>query len=70
MRRPAPWVPPPAVDHEVRQRLVARDALLAMRTQLRNQRHALLQWPVVVEGVRAHLDELVAGLCQDLDVGW
>lgn len=40
---PAPWTPPPVVDHEVRQRLVARDGLLAMRTQARNQRHALLQ---------------------------
>jgi transposase len=60
--RPAPWAPPPAVYHEVRQRLVVRDALLAMRTQARNQRHALLQWPVVVEGVRQHLDELIADL--------
>jgi transposase len=59
--QPAPWAPPPAVYHEVRQRLVARDGLLAMRTQARNQRHALLQWPVVVEGVRRHLDELIAG---------
>ena len=47
---PAPWTPPPTVYHEVRQRLVARDALLDMRQQIRNQRHALLQWPVVVEG--------------------
>ena len=60
--RPAPWTPPPAVYHEVRQRLVARDGLLAMRTQARHQRHALLQWPVVVEGVRQHLDELIADL--------
>ena len=60
--RPAPWSPPPAVDHEVRQRLVARDGLLAMRTQARNQRHALPQWPVVVAAVRQHLDELVADL--------
>jgi transposase len=60
--RPAPWSPPPAVYHEVRQRLVARDGLVAMRTQARNQRHALLQWPVVVDGVRQHLDELVADL--------
>ena len=60
--RPAPWAPPPAIDHEVRQRLVARDGLLAMRTRARNQRHALLQWPVVVEGVRQHLDELIADL--------
>ena len=59
--RPSPWTPPPAVYHEVRQRLVARDGLLAMRQQARNQRHALLQWPVVVEGVRQHLDELIAG---------
>jgi transposase len=60
--RPAPWAPPPAVYHEVRQRLVARDGLLAMRTQARNQRHALLQWPVVVAAVREHLDELIADL--------
>jgi transposase len=58
---PAPWAPPPAVYHEARQRLVARDALLAMRTQARNQRHALLQWPVVIAAVRQHLDELIAG---------
>jgi transposase len=60
--RPAPWTPPPAVDHEVRQRLVARDGLLARRTQARNQRHALLQWPVVAAAVRQHLDELLADL--------
>ena len=60
--RPAPWTPPPAVDHEVRQRLVARDGLLTMRTQARNQRHALQQWPVVVAAVRQHLDELIAAL--------
>src|SRR5918997_3627818 len=60
--RPSPWTPPPAVYHEVRQRLVARDALLAMRPQARNQRHGLLQWPVVVEGVRRQLDELIADL--------
>ena len=60
--RPAPWTPPPAVDHEVRQRLVARDGRLTMRTQARNQRHALVQWPVVVAAVRQHLDELIADL--------
>jgi len=60
--RPAPWTPPPAVYHEVQQRLVARDGLLTMRTQARHQRHALLQWPVVVAAVREHLDELIADL--------
>jgi transposase len=60
--QPPPWVPPPLVYHEARRRLVARDALLALRTQARNRRHALLQWPVVVAGVRQHLDEIVADL--------
>jgi transposase len=60
--RPAPWTPPPAVHHEVRQRLVTRDGLLTMRTQARNQRHALLQWPVIVAAVRQHRDELIADL--------
>ncbi|MDQ2898100.1 MAG: IS110 family transposase [Actinomycetota bacterium] len=60
--RPAVWTPPPAVYHEVRQRLTARDALVAMRQQTRNQRHALLQWPVVVASVRDHLDGVIAML--------
>lgn len=59
---PAPWCPPPAVYHEVRQRLVARDGLLSMRQQARNQRHALVQWPVVVAAAREHLDALIADL--------
>lgn len=58
--RPAVWTPPPAVYHEVRQRLTARDALVAMRQQTRNQRHALVQWPVVVASVQHHLDEVIA----------
>ena len=58
--RPAVWTPPPAVYHEIRQRLTARDALVAMRQQTRNQRHALVQWPVVVASVRHHLDDVIA----------
>ncbi len=60
--RPAPRTPPPAVYHEARQRLVARDGLLTLRTQARHQRHALLQWPVVVAAVREHRDALIADL--------
>lgn len=52
----------PAVYHEVRQRLTARDALVTMRQQTRNQRHALVQWPVVVASVRGHLDGVIAML--------
>ena len=59
-RQPPIWSPPPQVYHELRQRLVARDGLLEMRQQARNQRHALLQWPVVIAAVRDHLDGVIA----------
>jgi transposase len=58
----APWRPPPPVYHELRQRLLAREALIGLRQQARNQRHALLQWPVVVEAARRQFDELIADL--------
>jgi transposase len=61
-RVPPRWTPPPQVYHELRQRLVARDGLLTMRQQARNQRHALLQWPVVIEAVREQLDQVIAEL--------
>ena len=65
-RQPAPWTPPPAVYHELRQRLVARDSLLSMRQQARNQRHALQQWPVTVASVLTQLDGVIADLDQRL----
>lgn len=61
-RKPAPWTPPPQVYHELRQRLLARDGLLEMRQQARNQLHALLQWPVVIASVRQQLDSLIVDL--------
>jgi transposase len=61
-RSPEPWTPPPTVYHELRQRLVARDGLLTMRQQARNQLHALLQWPVVVAEVQAQMEAVIAGL--------
>jgi transposase len=61
-RRPAPWSPPPELYHELRQRLAARDALIAMRQQARNHRHALLRWPTVVPAVQEQLDQLLADL--------
>jgi transposase len=61
-RQPSAWTPPPAVYHELRQRLLLRDSLVDMRQQARNQRHALLHWPVVVAGVRQQLEELIADL--------
>lgn len=62
-RQPTPWTPPPAVYHELRQRLVTCDGVLSMRQQARNQRHALQQWPVMVASVLEHLD----GVITDLD---
>lgn len=61
-RQPSRWTPPPAAYHELRQRLMARDALLAMRQQARNQQHALSQWPVVVAAVTDRFDAVVAAL--------
>ena len=56
------WTPPPAVYHEVRQRLLARDGLMTMRQQARNQHHALMQWPVVVAAVQTQLNAVIADL--------
>jgi len=60
--RPAVWVPPPAVYHEVRQRLLVRDGLVTMRQQARNQHHALAQWPVVVAGAAEQLAAVIADM--------
>jgi transposase len=60
--QPAPWTPPPAVYHELKQRLTQRDALLDLRGQVRNQRHALLQHPMVVAAVQERMDRLIATL--------
>ncbi len=65
-RKPAPWTPPPAVYHELRQRLVVRDGLLGMRQQARNQLHALQQWPVQVASVLEQLDGVIGELDQRL----
>ncbi len=74
-RHPSAWTPPPQVYHELRQRLVARDALLEMRQQARNHHHALAQWPVQIasvkdqlEAVIAELDERITTLEQEISV--
>ena len=56
------WTPPPAVYTELQQRLTHRDALVTLRTQVRNQLHALGQQPVVVASVRLHLEHLIVQL--------
>jgi transposase len=59
-RQPSRWNPPEQVYHELRQRLLVRDGLLEMRQQARNQRHALVQWPVKVQAALSALDKVVA----------
>jgi transposase len=59
-RIPPRWTPPEQVYHELRQRLLVRDGLLTMRGQARNQRHALEQWPIQIEGAFAALDAVLA----------
>ncbi len=69
MERHVPrWTPPPPVYHELRQRLVARDALAEMRQQARNQRHALQQWPVVVPSVAQQFDAVEAALAAQIAI--
>ena len=60
--QPAPWTPPPAVYHELQQRLAERDVLLDLRQQVRNQRHALRQHPTVIGAVLARMEALIATL--------
>jgi transposase len=64
--QPAPWTPPLAIYTELQQRLAHRDALMTMRQQLRNQRHALIQQPSIVASVRVRLESLSATLTNEL----
>ena len=61
-RQPPPWSPPAQVYHELRQRLVVRDGLVQMRTQAKNQRHAIAQWPVHIASALDSLDTVIAEL--------
>lgn len=56
---PEPWSPPPAVYTELQQRLVQREALVQMRTQVRNQLHALRQYPRVIADVERRMEALL-----------
>lgn len=60
--RPQPWTPPPAIYHQLQQRLTQRDSFLSIRTQLSNQLHALNQHPVVVKSVQVRLERLLKTL--------
>jgi transposase len=50
------------VYHDLRQRLAAREALVGMRQNARNQLHALRQWPVPITAALEPLEQIVAEL--------
>jgi len=64
--QPNCWQPPPNIYYELYQRLVQRDALLALRQQVRNQQQALLQMPVVIAEVLERMDALLATFSEQL----
>jgi len=61
-RQPRRCSPPPAIYHELRQRLTAREALAGLPQQARNQAYALRQWPVVVAAALQAIEQVIAEL--------
>jgi transposase len=59
---PAPWTPPPAIYQELQQRLTWRDSLVAWRTMVQNQHHALQHEAQVVAAVEERQRTLIADL--------
>ena len=65
--QPEPWMPPPDVSTELQQRLMQREALIQIRTQVRNQRHALLRQPRVISDLQRRMDSLLDTLNDQID---
>jgi transposase len=64
--QPAQWTPPPAIYHQLQQRLAWRDSLIHLRTQVTNQHHALLREAVRVDAVVAGQTALIADLTRQI----
>lgn len=64
--KPQCWTPPPAIYHQLQQRLALRDSLLNLQGQLRNQLHALKHNVVVIPSVQAHLQQLIQTMTEQL----
>jgi transposase len=63
---PPVWTPPPAIYHELQQRLALRDSLIQVRTQVVNQHHALLHEQVIVAAVAERQQTLIAELAAQI----
>lgn len=64
--KPQCWTPPPAIYHQLQQRLALRDSLLNVQGQLRNQLHALKHNVVVVPSVQVHMQQLIQTMTEQL----
>ena len=65
--QPEPWMSPPQIYYELQQRLAQRDDLLNLRQQVRNQLHALMQHPEVIEPVRLRMECLLSTFQLQID---
>lgn len=60
------WTPPPAVYHQLQQRLNLRQHFVDNRTQFRNRRHALQQDPFACDDILATLEAHIAYLSNEI----
>jgi transposase len=64
--KPAIWTPPPAIYHELQQRLTYRDDLVAMRVQERNRLHALTHQATIVSSIQQRLEAHIQHLTDQI----
>jgi len=60
------WTPPPAIYHELQQRLAYRDDLVAMRLQERNRLHALSHQSTIIASVQHRLEAHIQIISQQI----
>ena len=65
--QPEPWMPPPQIYYELQQRLAQRDDLVNLHQHVRNQLHALMQHPEVIESVRLRMECLLSTFQLQID---
>jgi len=64
---PDPWTPPPAIYHQLQQRLGLREDLIKTKTQHRNRLHAMRYQPYAEACLIARLERQIALLQQEID---
>jgi hypothetical protein len=64
--QPTIWTPPPAIYHQLQQRLVQRASLMEIPQQMRNQLHSLAAYRVIVPEVETRFQSLITTFDQQL----